>query len=537
MKFYKDDTDLKSYVIPSFKKGYNSYTQSKSLIDDQEIPYGINVVVDDNGAATKRPGKTAYGGVVTTGKAVRQMAQYRTTSANELVVASGTTWKKKSGSDYVDIAGLTFTDDLPTRFVQAVGRLYGCNGTDKLAYYDGSTITEQTANGNVGSCIAFWNGRLYMNNSTYPDRIYYSNPYSYSRSDGTFAISDFGTFDINLSANPIKNAGYIMLFPGSGLVIKGMKVLNDYLYVWDDRHIWRLGAIETPNDDGSIAHSVSTVVTDKGTSSGDSIVQVGNDIWFYDYDNWYALGEQAQYQNIRISPKSGKIRSEIESINTAGRNSVVSHFFKTRVYSSYRVGSYNDRIEIYDTRMNAWSTPIEGINASCFLDFIETDGTHRLLAGSSNPADPYIYELETGSSDAGTAINGVFETKSIDCGSPGIIKRFAFIDVFYSMVYGTLTYEVFIDEVSSITGTVSIGNSSDTAAGMGSRLMGSFLMGAEYDPNTTFASLQQNSKFRIKCRFRPGESISIRFSNNVANEQFKINRTKTYYIEGSPFEE
>jgi len=130
----------------------------------------------------------------------------------------------------------------------------------------------------------------------------------------------------------------------------------------------------------------------------------------------------------------------------------------------------------------------------------------------------------------------VFETKSTDCNKPGLVKRFAFIDVFYSMLFGSLTYEVFLDETSSITGTVQIGNSLSQPVGLGSQVFGSFLTGAEYDAGTTFADLQLNSQFRIECQYTPGYKVSVRFSNNVTGELFKINGISVHYLDGSVYE-
>jgi len=52
---------LKTFSLPKFSGGYNSFPASKAQVKDNEIPYGINVEFDDNGSAAKRSGKTAYG--------------------------------------------------------------------------------------------------------------------------------------------------------------------------------------------------------------------------------------------------------------------------------------------------------------------------------------------------------------------------------------------------------------------------------------------------------------------------------------------
>lgn len=546
---YESSPELKSYPIKNFSKGYNSYANSKTLIKDEEIPYGKNVWLDDNGSVTKRPGSVKFGGEIVAGKAPKFGTQFRTTGVNELIVACGTLWKKKNGATWDTLSGLTFTDDKDWDFCQTIGttygsRLYGANGVDKLAYYDGSTITEQTANGNVGSQVVAFNGRLYMNNTTYPDRVYFSNPWTYDGASGDFSIASFGTFDTSLVAGgglTNKNAGWISLDPGSGLRITKLKVYSsaagvDALYVFTDRNLWKIVPVSTLDSSGALAHSIQVIVDGKGTPAPKSVVQVGNDVKFYDYDNIYSLGEQAQYQNIRLSTLSGRIKSEIDGVATAGKDNVAMGFFKDRLWFAYQVGSYNDRIEVWDSRLNAWSTPFQGLNIGWFLDFVETDGTHRWLGGSSNSANSFVYELQSGVNDDDTAVSAEFETKSLDCALPGIVKRFAFIDVFYAMIYGVLSYEVLLDETVSVTGSIQLGNSSTITSGIGSLPIGSFVIGDESTPGQTFASLMQNNNFRIDCNYATGKKISVRFTNNNTGEKFTINSMMTYFLEGDVHE-
>jgi len=533
------DPELKKFDLENFQGGFNSYSGGKRTVKDNEFPYGLNVVLDNNGSATKRSGSLVYGAEISAGKAIRGLGWLYNATHNKLIVAAGTTWNYNDGSTTAALTGMAFTDDKQTDFCQAIDRLYGANGADNLAYTtDGAAVTEVTANGNVGRWPLYYNQRLYMTNTTYKDRIYYSNPITATES--SYAVGNFGTFDTNLSATPKKNAGFIILIPGGGVEITRIWKDNtsgtEYVYAYTKRHgIWRLTASSTPNTDGSINHSIVQIITSNGTPSGQSIVKVANDQWFFGGDNFYTYGESAQYQNLRLTTKSGRIRTEVNAI--ADKSTVCGGFYKDKIYFSYMAGTYNDRVLVYDVKMNAWGSPLQGINANCFLEFEGSDGVTRFLSGSSNSADSYVYQLEQGSNDVSTAINGYFETKSTDCGTK-LKKYFAFIDVYCTMVFGTLTYEVFIDEVSSITGQVQIGNSSDKPAGLGSLPFGSFMIGAEYDANTTSATLQQNSQFRIECNYATGKTISVRFTNNVTGEQFKVDGLSVYFDPAeSPYDE
>ena len=100
-----------------------------------------------------------------------------------------------------------------------------------------------------------------------------------------------------------------------------------------------------------------------------------------------------------------------------------------------------------------------------------------------------------------------------------------------------VTYEVWIDEELSLTGQVQIGNSSDKPAGIGSLPIGSFVIGDEYSSDATIASLAKNSFFRIDTSYAEGHRVSVRISNNVASEQFKIDALTFYYTLGDVYEE
>ena len=539
-KNYKDD-ELKTHRLDSFKGGYNSYAGGKSTVADNEIPSGLNSVPTDNGSMAKRNGSALFGGEVASGKAIRGMGNLRTSALNTLIVAAGTSCYYKDGDDYTGLSGFTFTNDQETRFCQALDKLYIANNSNNLVYTaNGTSIVEISSNGNIGDWPVFYNQRLYMTNSTYKDRIYYSNPYSIDLATSPPTLTGFDNanmFNTDLAATPKKNAGYVVLFPGSGVEITRLFLDNsagsDYLYAYTKSHgIWRI-AYSSIGEDGSVAHTINQVVTNFGTPAGKSVAKIGNDQWFYGGDNQYSLGEVAQFQNIRVTTKSGRIRSEMSSIST--KSSVVSAFFEDRLFLAYATGSYNDRFLIYDSKLNAWSTPCSGISINNMLVWEDSSGTIRLLAGSGDSSKSYIYELDTGTNDDSVAVNGNFETKSTDC-KTSLKKYFGYIDVFYTTLFGVITYEVFIDEGLSISGQVQLGSSSNRPAGIGSRPIGDFNIGAEYFDDAIVATLAENSFFRIDCNYNSGHKISVKISNNNTGEQYKIDGVIMYYLAGSFYE-
>lgn len=522
-------SDLREYAIESFKDFYNSYSGSKTLIKKTEIPYGKNCIPDDNGSATKRAGCVAFGGQIVAGHLPVGFFQYKTDTKDELIVACNTGWYKKNGNSWTLISGKTFTADKPTFFVQALDRLYGCNGTDTLCYYDGTSIVDVGAApvGGVFSKIEYAYNRIWGIDATVYGKLWYSNTFA---DDGT--AGNFGTFDSDLNANPVKNADYIEPKKGSGTEIVDIREDGGELWILDKKRTRKVGS-PTDNTDKSVSFPISIVASELGGASPRGTVKTLNDFWLYSGENLYTNGEVAQFQSPRTTPKSGRIRSEIASVSLLGIPKVALGYFKEKLYFAYQTGSYNDHIEILDTRLNAWSTPIDSWNIAAFMVYND-NGTQRFLGMSSS--ESYIYELETGTDDLGVAINAEFETISTDCDLPGLVKRIAWIDVFYGMLYGTLTYEVFLDEVSSITGQVQIGTSNTVPSGAGTQIAGTFLAGQEYDANTTYPTLKQNDSFAIDCDYEAGKRVSVRFTNNQTGEQFKVNGILIHFLPGDVHE-
>lgn len=481
-----------------------------------------------NGSWTKRPGRDVFGGEIVAGHVPVGMSQYKTDSKSELIVACDTGWYRKNGNSWTLISGKTFTADKDTHFVQAMDRLYGCNGVDGLCYYDGSTITEVTGAslGNfsgVASKLEYAYNRLWALDASFKGKVWYSNPMA---DDGT--MGNFGTFDVNLAANPVKNAGYIEPKKGSGTQVVDIREDGGSLWLLDKKRVRKIGT-PTDNTDKSVAFPIEVVSSDLGGISPRGTVKTLNDFWLYSGENLYTNGEVAQFTSPRTTAKSGRIRSELQSVTLAGMSKVALGYFKEKIYFAYQMGACNDHVIVLDTRLNAWSAPFTGWDIGAFLDY-DDDGIHRFLGMSAS--ESYIYELAVGTDDAGQAISSVFETISTDCGLPGLVKRFAFIDVFYGMLFGLLTYEVFIDEVSSVTGSLQIGQSNTVPSGIGTRPIGTFPIGQEYDENTTYPALRQNSSFRIDCGYAAGSRVSVRFTNNAAGEQFKINSLVIFHLPG-----
>ena len=548
---------LKKFDFGGFAQGYDSFSGSRSQVKNQEIPAipGItqNVDLDENGSPKKRSGYQYYSAAMSPGFAVTGGKEFLTPGNVSVIAACGSSWWKCGNGTAVQLPGATFTPNQQTLFDQASGFLVGGNGVDPLSYTDGSTVTQITVNSINGYSPVFYNNRIYCIGPS-GDRVYYSNTLKISNlSPGgtvngviqegsptfTSVVSnlDFtNMFNTDLTQTPKLNAGFLVFNFGSGIKLKRLKVDGDQLWAYSSLQGFSSITPLNVNVDGTITHSVrrSVVGTEFPAANGLQKVQQ-NDQYFFGGDNIYSRGEVQYYASARVTTQSGRIQSEMRSVSQDGKKDVAIGFYQNKVYVAYRSGGpFNNQIIVQDRVLNAWSTPWIGIPCSFFIDYTDINGSKHLLAGSSDPSRPYMLELNVGLNDAGSPITSAFETKSSDCGLEGQVKYAAFVDVFYQQLSGTLDCEVIADE-TTVIGTRSQQQQivATGSAGVGSQLVGTFLVGQEFTPGSVTGAISYEGQFRIATNYKPYRRISVRFSNNRLNEQYKVNDAVVWFKEGS----
>ncbi len=81
-------------------------------------------------------------------------------------------------------------------------------------------------------------------------------------------------------------------------------------------------------------------------------------------------------------------------------------------------GATNDTVYAWDYRLGIWQAEFTNMNFSAFAE-ISSSGTFLTYAGESRTATgAFIYQLNSGTSDAGTAIAAAIRTKRFDFGRP-----------------------------------------------------------------------------------------------------------------------
>lgn len=126
-------------------RGLNTLVSNTQIRND-ELSVGTDItLVEDGKVQCPRDGQSYYGN--TDGSRVTGLFTfYKSDGTEELLRSVGTALKKynASTSNWDTISGNTYTTGLNTNGVMAYDRLYLCNGTDALTYYDGTSITTFT---------------------------------------------------------------------------------------------------------------------------------------------------------------------------------------------------------------------------------------------------------------------------------------------------------------------------------------------------------------------------------------------------------
>lgn len=118
----------------------NTQIRPDELSEAQDIQ-----LVEDGKVQCPRDGQ-AYYGASSGSRVVGLFPFYKSDGTRELLAMRGTTLSKYTDSTtWTAISGFTYTTGLNANAVQIYDRLYLCNGTDALTYYNGSVLTSFNA--------------------------------------------------------------------------------------------------------------------------------------------------------------------------------------------------------------------------------------------------------------------------------------------------------------------------------------------------------------------------------------------------------
>lgn len=400
--------------IADFSGGVNTGSPPFYIQDSQSIDeYGWDT--DEHPSLKTRKGRTPYG-ALTVG-ITRLLTNFGNT---HLVRAIGTALSyNSSGTTWTAIAG-TFadTDWDATNFDVSGPVLILTNGTDNVKYWNGSTLADLNAvDAPKGKYITADNRRVYI------------------------AVGDtisFCAFQDATNWTTALNAGTVQYYTSNGGDVTALKCFEGNVWAFkkdafclifhtgDSRATHRL--VEISNDIGCIAYK--------------TVQEVGSFLfWLGQKDVYIGAGGNA-------APIGEPIRSFLDSINTTYIDKCFGGTDGIRYYLGLVTGANTepDTLLVYDPRRKRekWhvQSQITDLRYSATLNNVWYNG------GSTGQT----YKMNDGTTDNGTAIPFMYETKDYDEGFPEAEKEYFELHLQITAPTGTtMTVQASVDQGTTYT--------------------------------------------------------------------------------------
>lgn len=326
-----------------------------------------------------------------------------------VVNGPGSTSRMQSSDDgatWSDIpGGALLSSNAVWSFAQANDNLYGVNGTDTPIKYDGSVIT--TVPGMPqGYYCTWWKNHFWIyRNPTFKDRAYFSNP----NDPETYTASDY--INVNLGDQSF----------GTG--IRGTAGDTGRLYLGKDRSVWYITGTSAAN------WALSILTYDHGVASHESMVDMKNGMLCLDLEGNVRNLYRSSTDNPFSTLHSADIPTTTSTINKSqlSKASAVVYDNFALFFVPSGVSDVNNLVLCWDALANLGKggyVKFTGWNIARATVFNESN-TPKLYLHDSRTDNGQTYEW-TGTSDNGTAITGVYETKIYDYGMPDHEKRFSY---------------------------------------------------------------------------------------------------------------
>lgn len=569
-------------TVDKFDGGLNTF-MSKAKIADNESPSLRNIEFVENGIPAKRRGTTLFGGEE--GDSTVGIGSLKTSGGDSYFLrVVGDALLSKNGDIWDEIEDEVFTEGMLANFVQARDAVYIHNGVDNMQKFDGSALTEPTT-GVVAEFGIYYNGRhIVSGNPSNPTRVYLSSSKSSENFTGKTGTStgsntsttlkdtgqswdtdEFAGLNIVVTAGTgagqhriistntsdtltvseawtatpdttseysIEGGDTIDINKDDGQAVSGLIQFEEKIIIFKERSIWQMTFDE-------IGFPVVQMITGSyGCVSHRSIAIVENDIFYLSHDGVRSLGYVVNIAGvIRTNLVSIKIDSETSNVNSLQYKRAAGVYFEPeRAYIlSFPQGASetNNRMVVFQAAYNLW-TLWTGLSANCFLKYIDEDtGQMGLFFGAEDSG--YVHRMfsEERTDGGSTAIDAEFLTKQFDLNAFNLRKRFAFVDIQFRALQGTVKIEVFLDG-STTQSTKSVTLSSTFTAKDGLRV---FLFREALfreDAGATASVVASDDVRRIKIN-KNARSIQVKVSNAVAGENFSMMGVSIGYRARSPF--
>lgn len=432
-----DDKEL--YFIRKDASGGQNNRIHGSNIGDNQVTVLLNADIGTPYQTSKRPGNTLVEDV-SNNAGTGILGFEPDGGTNQLLITEGTNLRSWPGSGTFTTRKSDFTTGLRTKIIK-VGQsgqndiVLISNGTDNVfAMTQGYSFTDL---GDTNTSPPKTKVMTYYRNRVFALK---SNLLSFS---DAFPSNYATAFDRTTNAFRIP--------VGSERAVLGVRDLG--LIIMGSEQIWGLNPSSTPS-----ATDLPEKILDTGCASGETAVQVGDDVLYLAYDGVRGVfrTQQDKLQSGASYPLSYVLKEEVESINWTQIDKACAVYFDNKYFISLPVdsSSYNNEVWVYYPATQGWMV-ITGWNIAAFSK-LKVNGEERLYGVDST--DGSVYRLWNGFSDNGTAINYQEEGRKEDMGQPLVTKTGG---VYKLRAFGAGSYDVSVyvsidDGDYTLLGTMSL---------------------------------------------------------------------------------
>ena len=259
------------------------------------------------------------------------------------------------------------------------------------------------------------------------------------------------------SFSAIDGGGYADVSPNDGEDVTGLGISNNQgstlgpsaILVFKENSVHRIALNFVTIGNFLILDPNTQLLTpSNGCSSGDSIVAVENDTYYFGRKGIYVVGQEPTFLNqIRTNELSARIRPYIRNLSDTDFREASAGYLDNKYILSFPT---KKETIIYDRErlafMGPWKTP-QGITE--WLRHFDGDGVERFIAGGD---DGFNREFGTQFvSDDGAAIAKVLRTKKTDMGAWNMMKILKLFYILLRNVRGTVVVNIRLEERSGNT--------------------------------------------------------------------------------------
>lgn len=510
----------KVFPFKGFGGGLN-LRDGVDVVEETSAIDALNVLFLTRGTVEQRSGYARLTSVEGTNRYDSLTPFYKADGTRQIVAGAGARLEGLSSSGAVVsslAAGISASPHYFQRFGGPTGEhLYIANGVDTVRRWDGAAFSTPTYVGVTP------NGK-FLGLSVTDNRLVNA------RFSGTTAGNNPSTVRFSDEGDPLGwgTTHYEDLTPGDGEEIMGIATWRDLVIVFKQSRFFVFYG-NGVDDDGEPAFNYRPVDAGVGLVSPRALAVSEQGVYFLDRTGiYFTTGSQPERVSDAVRPifhGGSSVYYTGGELNDAAIAQTTMAYHDERLWLSFPSGvsATNDKQLVFDPRDKWWT--LYNFPAGPMMNFRPGD------------VDELVFGHSTGTKHLSRHVQGTYTADAMDqSGAGGVAINAYWQSGWFN--YGTLAVKDIRESVINGTGLVTVSfyrdyrqNPSRSVTKELSPPVGTYDSGLLYDtPGLVYgpSAIIQPKPIRKAIR---GESLSVRFSNNVINRSFRIHRFATHIRE------